>query len=72
VFVVQIDSHRFSAAAGDLLSFMKVVIQGTDAVYDPQDVLPFLGLHYVQVQTVLRLWEYCTFSGPYSIHVHHQ
>ena len=41
-------------AAGDVLSFIKVVSRGSDAVFDAQDVLPFLGLHYVQVRGLAR------------------
>jgi hypothetical protein len=35
--------------AGYLPKFLQVIASGTDAVFDAEDPLPFLALHYLQV-----------------------
>ena len=43
---------------GDFQEWKKTVLEGVDAVFDPSDPLPFLGLHYMQIPILLlrNIW----------------
>eukprot|EP00877_Chromochloris_zofingiensis_P006591 jgi/Chrzof1/2185/Cz11g05110.t1 len=38
---------------GNLKAFIETVASGVDAIFDPLDPLPFLGLHYLQIPVLL-------------------
>lgn len=38
---------------GYLPRLLRVILNGVDAVFSPEDPLPFLGLHYLQIPMLL-------------------